>query len=328
MSLLDKTLVTIVTRDNPVLLKHCFNSLTQNDPGIPCDFRIIDHQSQLTEQKKLLDNLSNQSDILSQPNNRVEASFKFSSEISPNYKYYFFIHDDCIALKGDWLKAFRDRMESGYYEPIIGNTHLKNLPIGRVGALHHPWRDYGSILGYPVQCHFLKPCIELLYHTSAPEIFKYCDSDRVFISNECLTDGECWHSVSDYKPVPKLIEELAPVFDRYLPYADEGMYPKDLYPPGKYWSRLTLLCEFMNSIAPQINGYRTVGLEGDGYLEQINGYDVPWGHSPVAHIGAPNALQFLAKVFNTDHKEIKKKFNNPAFLLMVDRLFKNHYRKN
>jgi hypothetical protein len=327
--MLDKTLVTIVTRDNPILLKHCFTSLTENDPGIPCNFRIIDHESQTPEQKKLLDNLSSQADILSRPNNRVEASFKFSGEISPNYKYYFFVHDDCIAIGSNWLKAFRDRMDSGYYEPIIGNTHLKNLPIGRVGTLHHPWRDYASILGYPVQCHFVKPCIESLFNGQrSPEIFKYCDSDRVFISNDCIKEGECWHSVADYKDRPVKLGRLEPILDRYLPYTDEGMYPKNLYPPGQYWSRITLLCEFMNSIMPLLNGFRTVGLEGDGYLEQINGYDVPWGHWPIAHYGSPNSLQFLAKVFNTDYKEVKKKFNNPTFLLMVDRLFKNHYRKN
>src|SRR6478609_2200869 len=94
-----------------------------------------------------------------QPNKR-----KFSTESNPEYKYYFFIHDDCIALKSGWLKSFRDRMNSGYYEPIIENTHLKNFRIGRVGALHHPWRDYASILGYPVQCHFIKPCIEALFN--------------------------------------------------------------------------------------------------------------------------------------------------------------------
>jgi hypothetical protein len=81
----------------------------------------------------------------------------------------------------------------------------------------------------------------------------------------------------------------------------------------------------MCNIDPLIGGYRTVGLEGEGYLEQIHGYDEPWGHNYIHHYGAPNFKQFLAKSFNTDPVEVVKHFNDKIFLLKADSLLKKYF---
>src|SRR6185436_2984574 len=98
-----------------------------------------------------------------------------------------------------------------------------------------------------------------------------------------------------------------------------------LYPAGECWNKFTLLSEFMNSIDPLINNWRTVGLEGDGYLEQIHGYDELWGHEYIHHYGAPNFKQAMAKALNTDAKEIAKTFNSKILLMQYDRIVKNYF---
>lgn len=327
MSIIPKVLITVVTRNNPALLQQAFESYGRFDPGYPCDYCIIDHESDDSAQINVLYKLSQKYEVVEVPNNRVEASFLASFDRAPDYEYYFFAHDDCIPHKNGWLKAFVDRMKSGYAEPIITNTHLLSLPIGRVGALTHPWRDYDTVLGYPVQCRFLRPALAALKpQVEAPPIFKYADSDRVLISRECMLNGSPLQSVANFEEFPELIEPLKPILDQYLPYRDEGMYPKKRYPEGFYWNRLTLLCEFLNSVFPLMNGFRTVGLDSDGYLEQVHGYDTPWGHNQIAHLGAPNCLEFLAKRFNTDQKEVKKRFKDRVFVMQSIRLVQQYYK--
>jgi hypothetical protein len=76
---------------------------------------------------------------------------------------------------------------------------------------------------------------------------------------------------------------------------------------------------------PLIKGYRTVGLSGDGYLEEIHGYDVMWGHNYVHHYGAPNFREHIAKEFKTDKEEVKKHFNEKPFLMQIDRIVKKNF---
>ncbi|MDO8659944.1 MAG: glycosyltransferase family A protein [Candidatus Parcubacteria bacterium] len=327
---MDKVLVVVVTRNNSVLLQNMFDSFAKYDPGFPCDFLIVDHQSTDENQQIVLERLAKKHRIVIYENDRVEVSFNRAYQENQDYSFYFFLHDDSAANKNGWLKVFVDRMNSGYFEKIIENTHYKDLPIMRVGALHQPYRSYTSILGYPVQCVFLEPALKVL-NKDIPSIFKYCDSDRVLVKKQCLQMSFGVPNLDNFKKIekdnPKTFELLCETLNKYLYYRDEGVPPLEKYPSDFFWRKILLLSEFLNSIEPLNCGFRTVGLEGDGCLEAIDGYDEPWGHNFIHHFGAPNMCEFLAKKFNTDAKEIKKQFNNKIFLLKAEKLIKEYFER-
>lgn len=326
----DKILVISVTRDNPVLLQHMFQTFKRYDPGYPCDFLLVDNDSQTDQQKRALTWLDKDGiDIVQATNDRVEASFDWAWRKNKGYKYYFFTHDDAAANKHDWLKVFVDRMNSNYVEEIIKGTSLEKLPIGKVGAQTQFWRSYSSVLGYSVQCLFLEQVLKVM-GKKIPPIFKYSDCDRVLISSNCLKATNGIRSLKDFKNLektnPELFSILCGVLDYYLRYPDEGMPPRDQYPPGKHWNKFCLTAEMMNSIDPLVNDYRTVGLEGDGFLEEIHGYDDLWGQNFIHHYGAPNFREHMAKIFQTDKEEVKKHFNEKVFLLKMDKIVQDYFK--
>lgn len=321
----DKVLVTIVTRNNSILLKHVTDNIQKYDPGYPVDYLIIDNSSTDVNHLKLLESLSSKFFIKTLENNRVEVGFDWAWQNNKDYRYYFFMHDDGCPNSNNWLKVFVDRLNAGYHERIIGGTHLKDLPIGRVGVMHQPYRSYSSIQNYPVQCMFLEKVLEVLTPGYVPPIFKFADPDRVLVTNECLQSVGFIYNVENLSNIESnKYDIICDILNRYLPYHDEGIPPKDKYPPGKCFNKLTMTSEFLNSVIPLIHGYRTVGLDGDGFLEQISGNDVPFGSYYVHHYGQPNTLEFLAKKFNTDAKEIRKMLSNKIFLVKADKLIKEY----
>jgi hypothetical protein len=240
------------------------------------------------------------------------------------------MHDDASANKDGWLKVFIDRMHSGYVEDIIKNTEFADLSIGKVGAQSQFWRSYSSVQGYSVQCLFLKGVLDIMRPGKAPEIFKYCDCDRVLISAECLEATDGIRHLKEFKDLQKddnsTYLKLCASLNQHLRYPDEGIPPKDQYPPGECWNKFCLTAEMMNSVDPLINGYRTVGLEGDGYLEEIHGYDELWGNNYIHHYGSPNFREHIAKIFRTDKEEVKKHFGEKPFLLKMDRIVKEYFK--
>lgn len=326
----DAVLVTMVTRNNPVLLRHAFQTFSRHDAGYAHDFLIIDHESTHPEHLRVLSNLSSKHRVVSYPNDRVEVSFDRAWRENQNYRYYLFLHDDSAAAQNGWLKVFIDRLNSNYVEDIVKTTHLSKFPIGKVGALTHPWRDYRSILGFSVQCLFLKEVLDTFYDVT-PLIFRYSDCDRVLITNECLKATNGIVSMRDFRVMkeerPDDFRKLCNILDRHLTYDDAGVFNHPYYPAGEHWNRICLLTEFMNSIVPLQSGFRTVGLEGDGYLEQIHGYDSPWSHKYIVHYGAPNLRQAVAKMLNTDAEEVRKSFNSEIFLLKCNQLIREYFNK-
>ncbi len=324
----DKVLVIAVTRDNPVLLQHMFQTFKRYDPGFDCDYLIVDNDSQTEQQHKALQWLEKDGiEVIRTENDRVEVSFDWAWRRNKGYKYYFFVHDDAAANKKNWLKVFVDRMNSGYSEEIIQNTHLKDYPIGKVGAQTQFWRSYSSVQGYSVQCLFLEQVLKVL-DQDVPEIFKYSDCDRVLISGECL---EATHGIRNLKEFREMkggiiYNELVKVLDSHLRYPDEGIPPRDLYPAGECWNKFCLTAEMINSIDPLLRGYRTVGLKGDGYLEEIHGYDELWGNNYIHHYGSTNFRQHIARFFGTDKEEVKKHFNEKVFLLKMDRIVQEYFK--
>lgn len=323
----DKALVVAVTYNNPVLLKHVFESYKKYDPGYPCDFLVVDHSNEPYVK------LPYEVREMVAPNDRVEVSFDLAWRSNPDYKYYFFVHDDACANRDNWLKVFVDRMESGYKESLIEGTSEGNLPIGRVGSSTQYWRNYNSVLtpgNHSVGCQFLRAGLEVLYPSSIPSMFKYSDNDRVLVSNECLKATDGVFNLGRFKTMekeqPEKFAEVCEALNKTLQYPDEGVAPKDIYPPGQTWCKLLLLSEFMTSIEALVNGYRIVGLEGDGYLEQIMGYDQLWGHNYIHHYGAPNFKQSIARVMNADVNEIAKQFGNKIFLMKCDQIVQKYFK--
>jgi hypothetical protein len=323
----NKVLVTIVTRNNPALIEHFIDSINKYDPGYDCDILILDSSSNDSKHLKILDKLSKKHIIQTVPNNRVEANYNIAWEQNKNYEYYFFTHDDCKIIVNNWLKMFIDKINSNYCEDIIKKISLKNLPIGKVGATNQPWRNYTSILGYPVQCKFLKYVLELLTPNKVPKIFKYTDGDRVLIKNKCMKDTNGFRHVGEFKTLMNkdynLYNELCKILNKYLLYKDEGSYPFNMYPPGECWGKFTLVGEFMSSTDPLMGGWRTVGVNDEEYLEQIHGFSTPMMHNCVLHYGSPNFREFIGKQLNSDRESIKKHFNNKSFLLKMDKIYKD-----
>lgn len=326
----DKVLNVVVTRNHPVFLQHLFNSFQLFDPGYPCEFLIVDNISDSPEQLKVLDKLSKDHRVMIAENDRVETSFNKAWLENKGYKYYFFMHDDACANKDNWLKVFVDRLHSGYVESIIENTEFAKLPIGKVGAQSQFWRSYSSVLGYSVQCLFLKGVLDILIPGKVPEIFKYCDCDRVLISAECLSDTNGIRNLEEFKELQRkdngTFLKLCDVLNHYLRYYDEGVPPKYKYPPGECWNKFCLTMEMMNSVDPLVKGWRTVGLEGDGFLEEIHGYDGLWGNNYIHHYGSPNFREHMAKVFKTDKEEVRKHFEEKHFLIKMDRMVREYFK--
>ncbi len=332
--MISKALVVVVTYNNPVLLQHVFESYKKYDPGYPCDFLIVDHGDHGDDQS-FIDSLPFcPSQVITAPNDRVESSFNLAWETYPSYKYYFFVHDDACANRDNWLKVFVDRMESGHKEPLIEDTEFAELPIGRVGASTQFWRNYDSVLtpaNYSVQCKFLLEGLKTRYPPEKiPKMFKYSDNDRVLVSNACLKATNGVWSLSRFRTMkekdPDKFSQVCAALNGALQYPDEGVAPKSLYPPGETWCKLLLFSEFMTSVESLIEGFRVVGLEGDGYLEQIHGYDQLWGHNYIHHYGAPNFKQSIARAMNADVSEVTPNFNNKIFLMKCDQIVQKYFK--
>jgi len=327
----DKVLTIIITHNNPALLEHMFESMDKHDPGYDNDILVVDATSDDPNQLKLLDKLSKKNNIRVETctDNRVEANYNVAWKNNRDYRYYFFSHDDMRIRVDNWLKAFIARMDSGYYEESIKNSHLTKFPIGKVGAGTQFWRDYTNVLGHPVQCLFLKYALGVLRPGKVPEIFKYCDGDRVLISRECIEKTQGFRHVGEFLDLKvedkEKYNELVEVLNKYLSYPDIGTYPSDLYPAGECWAKFSLLGEFMSSTDPLIEGFRTVGLKDDGYLEQLHGFATPMQHDHITHYGSPNCREFLGKVFGTGREDVKKHFNNKVFLMKCDKVLREYF---
>ena len=326
----NKVLITIVTRNNKVLLLHLLDSIERFDAGYDYDVLLIDAESDNKDYLLCLEKLSKKYKVQRVIDDRVETSYDTAWRTNKNYKYYYFMHDDCCILKENWLKAFVDKMNSGHCEEEITNTHLRYFPIGKVSEGNHFWRSYSSVKGFPVQCLFMKPILEILYPGKVPEIFKQTEMDRVLFKNECLLATDGVRNLKEFEELQRLDKEkFSAIFDilnSHLTYFDEGSYPKEIYPSGQCWNKFSLVTEFLDSIDPLIHGWRGVGLYDEGYLEQIHGKANPRQYKYIAHYGNPCFIEFVAKQFKSPSKDVRKHFGNKVFLMKMDMLI-NEYNK-
>lgn len=329
---MNKILAIIVTRNNPVLLQNLISSLERNDAGVEYDLIIADNSSDDPKHLSLLNKLSSKYKIETCENDRAESTYdKVSSKYLDQYDYFFFMHDDTYAYKSNWLKVYIDRAQSDYFEPEIRNTHLIRYPIGRVSGCSQPWRDFKSCKGYPLSAAFLQVYLNQIQKNDTVWIFKYSDQERVLYTKKCLQ--ECpmyslnWWKQYEIKENERF-EKVKKLLSEQLQYPDEGMGPKDKYPAGQAWCKLMLLTEFLNSVYPLINGFRTVGLEGDGHIEQIDGFDTPFGMNYIAHFGSPHVKKYFAKQLGCTAEDVHKKLysNDLAFIMKCNKMIENYYK--
>lgn len=323
---MNKTLITICTRNNSALLQNLINSLERHDAGASYDLIIADNTSDDPKHLKLLQTLSKKYKIQTCANDRAETTFDtISRQNLNNYDYFFFVHDDTYAYKNNWLKVFIDRVNSNYSEPELMMTHLSRYPIGRVSGCSQPYRDFQKCKGYPLSSIFLKECLEILGETNI-WIYKYSDQERVLYTRECLSQCGMWN-LNMWESHPKFTE-LKETLNKNLLYPDEGMGPKDKYPNGQAWCKLMLLTEFLNSVWPLAKGFRTVGLEGNGYLEQIDGFDTPFGMDHMVHFGSPHCKRWLGSKFGCSGEDVHKKLysNDFSFILKCNKLFEEYFK--
>lgn len=326
----DEVLSIICTRNNPVLLQNLIASMTKHSAGYPQHLVIADNSSTNPKQLEYLKTLSNNGyDVRTYENDRVEGTFdRVSQEHIDEYKYFFFMHDDTFMHKDNWLKVFVDRVNSGYIEPEISHTHFLRYPVGRVASCHQPWRDFFKCKGFDLYAVFLKDALEVYGEDLL--IFKYADQDRSLWTQECLKASNGLWSLKKFNDIKgtELYEKVCEALNKTLQYEDEGIPPLDKYPQGQNWRKLTLLTEFMNSAWPLVKHYRTVGLEGNGYLEQIDGFDKPFGNDYVAHLGAPHTKKFFASQLNCTAEDVHKKLysNDLSFIVKCNNMIKKYYR--
>lgn len=326
----NKVLIVAVTYNNQALLQNFITSFEKQDPGFDYDLLIADNSSTEPKHLSYLNKLAKKYTIREFENDRVEVTF--NSAYQPyidEYKYFLFLHDDTVIMQDDWLRLYIERLQSNYYEPEIKQTHYANYPIGRCSLAHQPWRDYESCLGYPLNSLFLKDVLKVYGLNTL--IYKYSDIDRTMYTQECLKKCGLW-SVKRFKDMgytDEMYIKLCKALNDNLQYPDEGMTPKIKYPPGKCWNKFVLLSEFFNSVMPLMEGFRTVGLQGNGFLEQIHGFDEPWSNNIVTHLGMPNVKKFFAKQFKCTPEEIHKKLyqgNNLPFLLQCNTILKEYFK--
>jgi len=164
-----------------------------------------------------------------------------------------------------------------------------------------------------------------------PAMFKYADNDRVLTHNQCLKDTNGLMTLKKFADMQIEDEEkfkrVAQILDQYLPYRDEGIAPRGLYPAGKWWNKLCLLSEFMTSVDCLISGQRVVGREGDGYLEQLHGFNILWGHNYIHHYGSPNFKQAIGKEMKANPEDVPKHLNNKVFLMKCDKMIAEYLRR-
>lgn len=324
----NKILVIVVTRNNPILLQNFISSVKNHNAGFDFDLIIADNSSDNPRQLNYLNSISSRHKVLTCENDRAEGTFdSVSRQFINDYKYFFFTHDDVVVHKENWLKVFVDRIESKYIEPEVSHTHFLRYPIGRVGACHQPWRDFVKCKGYELYALFLKDVLEV--YGEELLIFKYADQDRTLWTQECLKASDGLWNLKKFKDIQgtELYQKVCEALNRTLQYPDEGIPPLDKYPAGENWRKITLLTEFMNSAWPLVKHYRTVGLQGNGYLEQIDGFNTPFGNDYIAHWGAPHTKKWLSTIFHCTPEEIHKKLysNDFSFIMKCNKLIKQYY---
>lgn len=313
---MNNTLAIVVTRNNPILLNeffHSFHNRTYLKP--PCDLIIADNSSddinQLNLLKRISDSNSKNIKIMTCPNDRVEVTFDYvSKQYIEDYSNFIFFHDDSEFFSCFWLQDYIKKITTG---------------VGRVSACHQPYRDFLTCEGYSMPSLFLKEILEI-YGINI-EKYKYSDIDRTLYTQDCLRECGIWN-VKYFKDNSHEIEKIKHILDKYLPYYDEGTYPKNLYPSGYYWNKLSLLCEFLNCVIPLSKGFKTVGLDDKDYLEQRDGDNIPFGSKSILHWGAPHVKKYLASKMETTAEEIHKKIysNDKIFHMKSLKLIKDYYK--
>ncbi|MDO8659943.1 MAG: glycosyltransferase [Candidatus Parcubacteria bacterium] len=313
----DKVLVSFCSYNAPYFIESLINSIERHDAGYDFDLLIYDNSSTDNLQLKLLENYSKKYRCETRPNHgRAQGAYDDAWQSNKNYKYYFFMHDDSVILKDNWLKIAVDRINDVSVEPYI-ESEISELPIGKVGFQSYEWGDAFKYFRTKYSQIFEKYIEDLSFilGIDVPKYYQHMNDDRFLIRNELLQkmgkiwNVELWRQMEIQKNVKwRAINDF---FERCLPNKT-AFQPNERY--GYKYHAFQTVSEFMSTIAPVKHGYRTHCVFGDGYCQEELGWSKFWGNDWIVHWGSHVVFKRLAILLNTTEEVVREKYKDKTFL--------------
>jgi hypothetical protein len=319
----ERCLVVFSSYNSPWFLETLVDSIQRHDAGYPFDLLILNHSSTDKKQLDLLDKYSKTYRVETRENlGRAQGGYDYAWQNNKDYKYYFFLHDDSIILRDNWLKVIVDSATDASVEPQITNLGLDTLPIGKVGLQGYEWQNKYHYLrtGHRTVFHYMDEIASKLKVT-VPNHYQHINDDKVLYTNELLQKmGKIWNielfrqmkDTEEFKFIDEYFEANYPNRD---PFA-----PNETY--GSHYHGFQTTSEFLNDIAAMSHGFRTHIVSGIGYCQEELGFNSFWGNEYIAHMGDHVVFKSLAKRFNIDEQSVRNKFKDKTFLKICSNIIK------
>lgn len=328
----EKVLVSFSTHNAPHFLEHLVQSIERFDAGYPFDLLILDNSSTDPKQLKLLEKYASKYRVETRPNHgRAQGGYDHAFVNNPNYKYYFFMHDDSAIIRDGWLQIAVDRME-GTFKPIEdwGDTNKwATCPVGKVGFQGYEWgtnkKYFRTNLNQPF--HYMDE-ISKIMGIILPEAYQHINDDKILYSNQYLThlygkDEKIWN-IEDWKDFELEKDPLWSEIQNW--YKAKGLYnsapfaPNDRYGPD--YNTFQTISEFLNDINPMRHGFRTHCILGIGYCQEQLGWSRFWGNEYVVHYGDHVVFKRLSRLLKSPEELVRAKFKDKNFLTICDNIIR------
>lgn len=332
----NKTLVSFSSYNSPHFLEHLVESIERHDAGESFDLLIVDHNSDNPEQNKLLEKYAKKHRIEKRENHgRAQGSYNYVWQNNKDYKYYFFMHDDSVILKNDWLKKAVNRVNDQSLEKVLNENETTFMcgytnkphqnPVGKVGFQAFEWGNGRKYFRTQYNQTFwnILNAVKFL-NIQIPNYYQHINDDKILYTNECLQAINHIWNIEDWKQ-----KELAndPIWLNIQDwFRQNGLYNNDPFPPyeryGSDYHTFQTISEFLNDIAPMQNGFRTHCILGDGYCQEELSWNSFWGNEYIAHYGDHVVFKRLSLLMKSPEQEIRKRFKDKVFLNICDNIIK------
>lgn len=325
--IIDKVLVAFSTYNAPSFLGHLISTIDRFDPGYDCDILVLDHCSTDDSQLRLLDKISSRYRVETRPNlGRAQGGYEYAWKNNPNYRYYFFLHDDSSIIRDNWLLAGIHRIEDTSLEPELQHPDLADvaaLPVGKVGYQAYRWGTNESYLenGRPCIFNYIRPLANQL-HIPIPRYYQHIGDDRILLKNELLQAAGHIANLEDYRDENN--REQLNLIDSFFSqkYPGNGwIQPRNTYFDAD-WDGVQTTCEFLNDIMAMRYGYRTHCLLGPGYSQEDIGWSSFWGSEYVNHFGAHSVFKRLSLLLKMPEEMVRFRYRERSFLALCDTLIR------
>lgn len=309
----EKCLVSFCSYDAPWFLETLMDSLTRYDAGYSFDILILNHSSTNPLQLKLLEKYSKNHRVETRPNlGRAQGGYDYAWQNNKDYKYYFFLHDDSVILRDNWLKIAIERVNDLTIESQLQSLDYAQLPVGKVGFQGYEWQNKYQYLrtGYRTVFHYMDEVADIL-NVKIPSHYQHLNDDRLLYTNECLQQIGNIYNCQYFKDREnsKEFQLITQFFER------RNLVNTTPFPPYTYlYHAFQTVSEFLNDINAMRYGFRTHVVNGPGYCQEELAFNSFWGNEYVAHFGDHVVFKGLSRVFNIDEDSIRNKFKDKTFL--------------